>query len=78
MCAILSEMHITWHPQRDEDGRSFKNYKRNVISIGEESIAKCKRTLAAYRARLSGCVARNFSGLYQKARGGAMLDILRE
>ena len=57
---------------------SVRKLQEAHASIGEETITKCKRTQAVYRARPRARLARDFSGEDHMARAGAMSDIFRE
>lgn len=77
--AALTNMHIKWHPLRDEEGRAFRQYKNRLNSIGVNTAQKRKTAQTEYRARRKARLALNFSARQQHEEGGvAMLDLLHE
>lgn len=74
VCTALTNIHIKWHPLRDEDGVLYNRYKNRLYAIGDEIVTKRKRSQASYRARRRARLARNERSPEDGA--GAMLDML--
>lgn len=50
-CVALTNLHIRWHPLREEDYERFQRIKNRHLQIGVQQVEKRKRTLERYRQK---------------------------
>lgn len=79
LCMALTNLHIKWHPLRDEDGQSAKQYKSLLLDIGVPKAEKCKASQRRYRAKRVARMSAELGGNVwnPEPRAGLMLEMLR-
>ena len=77
VCMALTNLHIKWHPLRDEDCQRVKQYPARILEVGikkaEKRRASQQRYRAKRRARLSTALGDTLE-IYLGA--AAMMDLL--
>ena len=79
LCMALTNLHIKWHPLRDEDGQSAKQYKSRLLEIGVTTVEKRKASKRRYRAKRVARMSAQLGGDVWNPEPGAgvMLEMLR-
>ena len=78
LCLALTNLHVKWHPLRDEDNKHAHQYRRRLLEIGVKKAEKRKASQQMYRAKRAARMSIRFG--YEKQNeemgAGAMLDML--
>ena len=79
LCMALTKLHIKWHPLRDKDGQSAKQYKSRLMEIGVRTAEKRRVLQRRYRAKRVARMSAQLGGDVGNPEPGAgvMLEILR-
>ena len=57
LCLSLTNLHVKWHPLRDEDNQHAKQYRRRLLEIGAKKAEKRKASQQMYRAKRATCMS---------------------
>ena len=76
LCMALTNLHIKWHPLRDEDGHSAKQYKSRPLEIGVTTAEKRKASQRRYRAKRLARMSAQLGGDVGNPEPGAGLMLV--
>ena len=78
LCLSLTDLHVKWHPLRDEDNQHAKQYRRRLLEIGVKKAEERKASQKMYRAKRAARMSIQLGDdrKNQEMGAGAMLDLL--